>query len=54
MANEQPGHRSEAKDGAPDLNRQTVKNTPYSAWYKSEEGRCRSRRLKFRYPSGRL
>jgi hypothetical protein len=21
------------KDGAPDLNRQMVKNTPYSAWY---------------------
>jgi hypothetical protein len=93
MANEQPGHRSEAKaalvhdllaarravknakascdqgaeaeapravdrvkqalgergpvwwkDGAPDLNRQMVKNTPYAPWYTEVRGRQVSKR----------
>jgi hypothetical protein len=35
------------KDGAPDLNRQMVKNTPYAAWYTEVRGRQVSKRPPF-------
>jgi hypothetical protein len=34
------------EDGAPDLNRQMVKNTPYTTWYAREvQGRCAEARI---------